>query len=225
MLTRFEFERAFTSRASGLPSHGRHVLHVLAMRLDRQVFAILPAYQPSLTDLARDMGCDRRTAMRRLNRVEAAGWVVRNRPTVHDARTKHARTQYTLQLPPGYPQARGATTAELGAQDPGPRGETPPGLGASQPEARDTMPHRSSESSMSSDGDLDVIISEIAQRTGKTIGRAAAARIRGELLDKARGTISDSRAYLRRCILREPDPARWLPTPTPPKYSREKGFT
>lgn len=201
----------------------RHVLHVLSMRIDRDMFLIRAEFQPSLTDLTRDMGCDRRTVMRRLARVEAKGWVIRDKPTVHDARTKHARTQYTLRLPPGYvPKARGNSVWELGAEKPMAGGTVPPELGAQNPEARGTMPRRSSESSRSSDSDIDVIIDKIRERTSATIGRAQAALIRAELLERARGKISDRKAWLAAAVTREPDVSRWLPTPTPPPYSELK---
>jgi hypothetical protein len=219
MLTRFDFERAFVDPASDLNGSICHLLHVLAMRLDKDQFTILPRYQPSLTELARDMHCNRRTAMRRLSRAEASGWIVRTRPSVHDARTKHARTQYTLRIPPGYLEARGIKAAELEAGNRQPGGTTPPELGTGKREASGTMPHRSSESSASSDGDLDLIISEIEKRTGKRPGKLAAVKIRGELLGKASSPVRNTQAYLRSSIGREPDPWRWLPTPTPPPFS------
>lgn len=221
MLTRFDFEREFVHPVAGLRPGWRHVLHVLAMRLDRDAFVIPASYQPSLNDLARDMGCDRRTVMRRLNRVEQAGWVIRERPDIHDARTKHARTNYTLRFPPGYVPARGSTAEKLGAPGLHARGAPPPELGAPRPEARGTVPHKSSESDKSS-GDLDVIITEIQKRTGRTIGKLAATRVRGELLVKAADPVRNAQAYLRSSIQREPDPARWLPTPQPP-YFRDYG--
>jgi hypothetical protein len=154
--------------------------------------------------------------MRRLNQVEAAGWVIRKRPDPKDARTKHARTSYFLRLPPGYVPARGSTAEKLGAESPQAGGMQPPGLGAADPEARGTVPRKSSESSTSSD--LDVIITEIEKRTGRTIGRAAAALVRSELLAKAGTPVRNPQAYLRSSVQREPDPGRWLPTPTPPHF-------
>lgn len=220
MATRFDFEREFTHPESGLRPSERHVLHVLCMRIDRDAFRIRSEFQPSLTDLSRDMGCDRRTVMRRLARVEAKGWITRDKPTVHDARTKHARTHYTLRLPPGYtPKARGSSIWQLGAESPAAEGSTPPELGAEGHEARGRTPRRSSESSGSSASEIDVIIDKIRERTSTTIGRAQAALIRTELLERARGTISDPKAWLSAAISRETDVSRWLPTPSPPRYS------
>jgi hypothetical protein len=221
VLTRFDFERAFTDPVSALGPASRHLLHVLAMRLDKDRFVIRPPYQPSLTDLARDMGCNRRTAMRRLNRAEAAGWLVRDRPSLHDARIRHLRTQYTLCIPADILEllkAKGKIDPQLRAENPRAEGSKPPELGAPEPEAGGSMPRRSSESSGSSDSDLDAIITEIRNRTGRTIGRLGAARVRTELLDKASSTVRDPKAYLRTSIQREPDPSRWLPTPTPPPF-------
>lgn len=219
MPTRFDFERAFVDPEAALGPSSRHLLHVLAMRLDKDSFTILPPYQPSLTDLARDMGCNRRTAMRRLTRVERAGWIQRDRPSLHDARTKHTRTKYTLRIPSYYLEARGNKARELGAENRQPGGDMPPELGAEKRGARDTLPRRSSESSPSSDGDLDVIITEIAKRTGRAVGKLAAARVRTEILTAARDTVGNTQAYLRTSIQREPDPARWLPTPVPQPFS------
>jgi hypothetical protein len=216
VLTRFDFEREFTHPQCGLKPWCRHVLHVLAMRIDKEVFHIPAQYQPSINDLARDMGCDRRTVMRRLNQVEAAGWVIRKRPDPHDARTKHARTSYFLRLPPGYVPARDSTAEKLRAASLQAGGSMPSGLGAADPEARGIVPRKSSESSSSSD--LDVIITEIEKRTGRMVGRAAAALVRSELLAKASEPVRNAQAYLRSSIQREPDPGRWLPTPTPPHF-------
>jgi hypothetical protein len=215
VLTRFDFERAFVR--SMLPGGAKQVLHVLAMRLDKDVFHIPAPYQPSLNDLARDMTCDRRTVMRRLNRAESAGWVIRKRPSKHDARTKHARTSYFLRLPPDHEQARDNNADQLGTESPQPEGMKPPGLEAAKPEARGTAPLKSSRSSSSSGpSDLDVIIAGIEKRTGRTIGRAWAARVRDELLAKATSTVRNTQAYLKSSIEREADPGRWLPNPQPP---------
>lgn len=218
MLTRFDFERAFVG--SALSGGAKQVLHVLAMRLDKDVFHIPAPFQPSLNDLARDMTCNRRTVMRRLNRAETAGWVIRKRPSKHDARTKHARTSYFLRLPPDHQQARDNTAGQLGTQSPQPKDMKPSDLGAATPEARGTAPRKSSESSSSSD--LDVIITGIEKRTGKAIGRAWAVRVRDELLAKASGPVRNTQAYLRRSIESEPDPGRWLPTAQPPPFSTQE---
>lgn len=140
MPTRFEIERAL--KLSRLPPTSRHVMHVLCTRMDAETNLILPRYQPSLTNLARETGYDRRTITRHLTRLEAAGWLIRVRPTLDDARTKHKRTAYTPLIPEGsYPQAR----AFAGA-----RGTASPDLGAQRPKARGTQPQRfSSESSLS----------------------------------------------------------------------------
>jgi len=216
--TRFDFERAFVDPASGLKHNVRHLLHVLAMRLDRDTFTILPRFQPSFTDLQRDMACDRRTVSRRLDAAERAGWVIRDRPTKHDARAKHARTKYTLRIPESYLEARGIKPESLGAENPWARGKMRPELGAEKPGARGTVPLQSSGHEVSVDGDLDLIIGEIQKRTGRAVGKVTAARVREEILARSAEPVGNTQGYLRTSIRSEPDPGRWLPTPIPPPY-------
>lgn len=182
----------------------RHLLLTLATHLDRDTGLILPHWQPSISQLAREMGTDRRTASRRIRRAMAAGWLRRKPPTVHDARTKHARTHYTLQYPDGYTQARGTLPQQLGASDPLASGTMPPGLGADQPEARGTMPDGSprQEGSSANGGDaaeLSQIAAAIRARSGKDVPLQWAAEVRG-LIIAGRAGIRDRAAYCSRVI-------------------------
>lgn len=128
--------------ASELPPTSRHLMHVLCSRMDGQVNLILPRWQPSLTDLARGTGRDRRTVTRHLAHLEGHGWLIRVRPAIEDARRKHTRTQYTPLIPEGsYPQRPAAARA---------RGSMPIELGASRPAARGSMPLKSSIESSTS---------------------------------------------------------------------------
>lgn len=200
MTTRFDWERGFVS--SDLRPGPRHVLHVLAMRIDKDRFVIPARWQPTVTDLARDMGCDRATVMRRLNRAESAGWLLIQRPSQYDARTKHARNRYTPRFPE---QVAESTAAGSGTQPAQVEKDTGAGSGTLL---------QSSQSSVSSD--LDVIIEAIQARTGRTVERSRAAVIRHELLGKAKGTVRKTGPYLASAVQRESEPARWLPTYTPP---------
>jgi len=179
---------------------------------------ILAAFQPSLTDLARDSGRDRRTVMRYLSRLERDGWVIRKRPPIALARKEHLRTQYAI----GIPQARDTTPPGLEAAEPGPRGLMPRELGTPGPEAGGTTPRRSSVSSRSSEEDLNAIIEIIRERDGIAVGPEWAARVL-EQITGARG-IRNPAAYARRVIKGAP-PGTYAPHQGPPPFTREKGFT
>lgn len=211
MATRFDVERAVL--ASDLPAGCRHLVHVLCVRVDADTNTILRAYQPSLSELARDTGRDRRTVQRYLSALERRGWVTRDRPPRALAARLHRRTQYAIHIPTGFPQARDIMSPKLGTPGPGTRDTAPPGLGTPPPEARDTVPHRSSGSSGSSAGQIDAIIKAIHEKTGKTISEDWAERIRAQILG-ARDNVRHPEAYLRRVILAAPSET-YLPTPGP----------
>jgi hypothetical protein len=70
-------------------------------------------------------------------------------------------------------------------------------------------------------GDLvDLVIKQLAERTGITVTREWAETTRATLL--ARPGIKNPRAYIIRTITTDPNPERWLPTPAPPPYHREE---
>ena len=211
MATRFDIERAVL--ASDLPPGCRHLCHVLCVRIDAQAGRILAAYQPSLTELARDTGRDRRTIMRYLTFLERRGWVIRARPRAELARRLHQRTQYAMRIP-DYPQARDTTPPELGTPRREASGSMPPGLGTGSPEAGGTMPHKSSGSSGSSGADLDVIIKTIWGKAGITVTHEWAERVREQILGAR--DIRNSAAYLRRAIETAPKET-YVPTAIPPR--------
>lgn len=202
-------------RSSGLPPGWRHVIHVLCSYVDYEAGAILPGHQPSLTVLARDTGLHRRTVIRHLAGLEAGGWVTRQRPAVHDARTKHARTQYAVLI--GEPHASGATAPELGTSHPRASGATAPELGASDPGSRGTRPPRSSPSRQSPAGETGAVIDAIRAKDGTTVSREWAARVAGQILG-ARSDVRDRAAYLRTVIANAP-PGAYRPTPVPPRMA------
>jgi hypothetical protein len=199
--TRFDIERAVL--ASTLPPGCRHLMHVLCVRIDAEAGLILPSYQPSLTDLARDTGRNRRTIMRYLDVLEYRGWVIRTRPATQLARQLHRRTQYALPFPPLYPQAAN----ELGAPGSQARDTTAPGLGTPDPEARGVAAHRSSVSSGSSE-ELAAVTKAIADTTGVTVSSEWAERVRVQILGNR--TVRHPQAYLRKVIRKAP-PGTYLP--------------
>ena len=207
MPTRFDIERAVL--ASDLPSISRHLIHVLCIRIDAETNTILAAYQPSLSDLARDIRRDRRTVMRYLNVAEQGGWIIRTRPTPDQARRLHRRTAYRIRIPDGYPQARDGMPPGLGTSSHRARDGMPPGLGAGSPEARGTAPRRSSRSSGSS---IDAIIKAICEKTGVTVTPEWAERVREQILGAR--DIAHPEAYLRRAIDAAP-PETYIPHDTP----------
>lgn len=97
MPTRFDVERALEN--SGLPQTARDIGFALCRRMTAGGTEIPAGFSPSLTTLARVIGVHRRTVMRHLRVLERAGWIIRNRPAPHDARTRHITTSYTVTIP------------------------------------------------------------------------------------------------------------------------------
>lgn len=209
---RFDVERAV--EASALGPIGRHIILFLCTRMMAGSTLIPREHSPSLTRLAAGTGWDRRTVMRHLALLEQSGWLIRHRPDPHAARTRHARTSYTV-LAPGL--ARGTPPGGVGAASPGAGGARPPGLGAGTPGARGTAPRKSDPSDHKTDqsGDMgELVARQLLDRTGVTVSREWAEQTAGLLL--ARPGIKNPRAYLIRTITTDPHPERWLPTPVPP---------
>lgn len=208
MQTRFDIERAVLE--SALPAGCRHVAHVLCIRIDAKSNMILSIYQPSISDLTRDTGLSRRSITRHLNRLEADGWIIRKRPTRHDALTKHKRTHYVIHIPP---EARDTET---------PARDIVPEARDTEPKARVTVTRRSSGSSRSSGLVLSAIIEAIALRDSVTVGEEWAERVREQIIG-ARG-IGKPEAYVRRVIMAAP-PGTYCPQSTPPRFTKDGGFT
>lgn len=209
---------------SALPPGWRHLIHVLCTHVDEDAGVILPQFQPSLTKLASETGLHRRTIMRHLNGLERHGWVGRLRPSPADARTKHARTQYSVNIgrnPP--PQAGDASSPELGTEGPVAGGTAPSELGAGNPVSRGGMPLRSSMSSKSSGGvEIEAVIEAIREKTGSTVTAEWAARVAEQVLG-AREDIRDRVAYLR-TVIRAAPADTYRQTPQPPRFTKAKGF-
>lgn len=99
MPSRFEYERAV--RSSDLPSLSRLLALTLATWADVRTGRIPPRLTPSLTTLEGATGMARASVRNHLNKLEEAGWVVRERPTVAAARSEKARTHYKIRVPKG----------------------------------------------------------------------------------------------------------------------------
>lgn len=172
---------------------------VMAMNLERGTNQVPAVYAPSITGLTDGTGWQRRTITRHLRALERSGWLaVSRRPG--------RRSGYAI-----CPQtARDSET---------------PRLGTVSPATRDSQTPIQGDPNI--DPEIAIVIEEISKRTGKTISADTAARTRDFIL--ARPRVSDTpparAAYLRKTIAQDSDPARFLPTPTPPRFTREKGFS
>lgn len=96
MTSRWDIERAL--RSSGLPPIARHLALELLTYAEARTAVIPLDYSPSLSDLASDTGLCRSSIRNALNRLEQAGWLMRDRD-IFRSRTNHRRTGYALQLP------------------------------------------------------------------------------------------------------------------------------
>lgn len=177
-------------------------MHVLCTHIDAGTNTILPAFQPSLTQLAAESGRDRRTVERDLNVLERRGWVIRRRPSIHDARTKHARTNYTVRIP----EARDESPSDA-------RGSKPRALGGGKRGAGGHGPLRSSAHLKSSADELHAIIEAIRARTGVEVDNAWAERVRDQVVGGRH--VADASAYVSAAIARAPADT-YVPTPQPP---------
>ncbi|WP_194522387.1 helix-turn-helix domain-containing protein [Cellulosimicrobium sp. JZ28] len=177
MTQRFEWERALL--ASDLPGPARLVGLVLATMTDADL-SIPDRFSPSLTTLAARCGQSRSTTANYLNRLEAAGWVNRARPTVEAARTEHARTGYRLRLPVPRPPASPGGGPGL-VQEPD---RPSPGAGHNQHHPSRCPSQDSDADASASPGDAD----------GRDTSWSAWARDRG--LDPEARTFYDVEAWL-----------------------------
>jgi DNA-binding Lrp family transcriptional regulator len=224
--TRFDVER--TVRASELPPSERLVLFVLLTHADTDPVIIPARFTPSLTQLASETGLDRTTVARILGRLESQGWIRRQRPPVEQSR-KGARTRYRLTVPdlsasdhigsgttplrvvaPRH-QGSGTTPPEVVAQDHMGSGTTPP-----KRSIHPTEPNHSNPRTQADD-EITAVIEALRTRTGKTIDKYHATLVIKQLVD-GRPRIRDRIKYLTGSIAKDPDPTKFLPTPTPPRY-------
>jgi hypothetical protein len=185
---------------------------------------------PSLSKMARASGWSKRHLQRGLTALEQAGLIIRHRPTKHDARVNHARTRYTVvyerlrELGTQRLQEAGDTASQpLGTQRPAAGDTMARGLGTARPEARDTTAQRGqnaeTQPDAETDHELDLITGVLKTRTGVTVTADWAARTRDLILARPGAAGQSRTAYIRRALVADPRPDRWLPTPQPPPYN------
>lgn len=63
------------------------------------------------------------------------------------------------------------------------------------------------------------VVSALHERTGRTVDNTHAAQVAHQLLNAAHGTVAKPAAYVAAAISRDCQPDRFLPTPTPPRYT------
>ncbi len=195
-MQRYEIEREI--KDSDLHPIDRHILLLLCMSLDRGTNVVPAKYAPSLTGLADGSGWRRRTVTRHLKALERSGWLM-----IH--RRPGRRSSYTI-----CPQT---------ARDPG-----TPEVGTVSASTRD--PWSPIQGDPNKDPEIALVIEEIHKATGKTIGADTARRTRDFILARPRNsdTPTARAAYLRKTIAEAQDPSRFLPTPQPPRFTKERGF-
>jgi hypothetical protein len=88
--------------ASDLPPIARHLMVTLCGRLRKgrgMLTGELGEHSPSLSLLGLLTGWGRTAIQAQLNELETGGWLIRERPDVAEARSKKARTIYTVRIP------------------------------------------------------------------------------------------------------------------------------
>ena len=211
MTTRYDVERALES--STLPAVSVSIVMWLCTRMARGSTEIPAGASPSLTRLARMTKHHRRTVMRHLLVLEAAGWITRTRPGIAKARSQHRTTHYTVTIPDtisGFPQPD-----DLGAGNHQARGTKPPELGAESSEARGTVPHETGGTDPYTDSaGIEPIRDEIEKRTGRTVSYEWAAKVAAQLAGEP--GVRNPIGWAVHRIKTDPDPRKFLPTDQPP---------
>ncbi len=215
-------------KASDLPAPAKLIMWDLLDSADADTAVISGQFTPSLTDLARTTGLGRSTVARELNRLERAGWVLRDRPDPVKARTEFARTGYGLAVPPspavglgsgpspapGLPQTPSpAPGLDLVPERDGPR---PTAGHIPSPHHPDLDPSTEDDQILSNeaeDKELAVVTEEIRLRLDTTVDRPWATKVRDRILEGRTVQKRHRTAYLRKTIRNEPDPrGRFLPS-------------
>lgn len=212
MTSRWDLERAVL--ASELPAPARLLLLVLLIRADARTLDT-GKYSPSLTKLADDTGLGRSTVARELDRLERAGWIERHRPPVDLARSKKARTRYVVR-DPAAPSPRAGLVPERDQASPSVGPDWSQSGTSSSPRAG----HRSDQSDQSqiSSQVTTRIADLIEELSGQRVSDAYAAAVARRIGPGKSNTL----AYVEKCIRN--DPARFVPTPQPPRFTAANGF-
>lgn len=226
---RFEIERA--AERADIPTVAKDVIYALSRRMDAGTPVIPLRHMPSLTTLAAASGWSRRHVERALNYLEMVGVVDRRRPTVVDARTKHARTAYTVHHDPlvklgtGSPQnSRDAQSLGLGPPRRQPRDKVSPDLGTGSRVARDTVAHVQTfpDHQTSPDPGAAMVMRILAERTGRTVSAEWAAKTAALILARPTSAGRSPERFIRQVLILDKNVERWLPTPAPPPYRKQE---
>lgn len=224
---RFDVERAI--EASKLPTCSRDILFLLARKMDQGGILIPGRFSPSLYRMASASGWSKRHIQRHLNRLERDRVIVRSRD-------KGRRTRYAVVWP---------TLAELGTQSPDDGEKTgdtaSPPLGTTGPRGRDTVAPQLGTRSRGTrdtvarsqisqhvpdpepDPEVAMIRGLLEAKTGRAVTEEWAAATRDTIVAAAGAPKTPGAArsaYIRKVIVRDPQPQKWLPTPQPPQYQR-----
>lgn len=210
----------YTER-SGLPKGARDVLFLLARRMDQGSTVIPLQHSPSLSTIARHSGWSKRHVQRFLNLLEQAGLLYRNRPSPYEARARHARTAYTVNVQQlqelardtQSQAARDKVSLPLGTPGPGARDTGTPAQGTGSRAARDTVAHSQTLSDQPGqpDPEIALIVSLLKVRTGEAVSGEWADGVRQQLLGRPGADGQAPAAYIRRALSTDPNPQRWLP--------------
>jgi hypothetical protein len=226
---RFEIERA--AERADMPTVAKDVIYALCRRMDAGTPVIPLRHMPSLTTLAAATGWSRRHVERALNYLETVDVLGRRRPSVVDARTKHARTAYTVHHDPlvklgtSSPQiSKDAWTLALGSRNPQPKDGQSPELGSGRRGARDTAAHVQTfpDHQTSPDPRAAMVMRVLADRTGKTVSLEWAEQTAALILARPTSAGQRPEAFIRRTLMLDKNVERWLPTPAPPPYQKQE---
>jgi hypothetical protein len=226
---RFEIERA--AERAAMPTIAKDVIYALCRRMDAGTPVIPLRHMPSLTTLAAATGWSRRHIERALNYLEAVDVVDRARPSVADARAKHARTAYTVHHDPlvklgtGSPQeSRDAWSLALRPGSPQAKDTASPDLGTGRRVARDTVAHVQTfpDHQTEPDPKTALVIRVLKDRTGRTVSAEWAAKTAALILARPAAAGQRPEAYIRRILMLDRQIERWLPTPAPPAYQKQE---
>ncbi|MHA6627099.1 helix-turn-helix domain-containing protein [Pseudonocardia sichuanensis] len=214
-------------RGCGLHPTVLAVLTMLATYADPDGRNAFPGEQR----LAADAGVSVATVRRSLAAARAAGWIVRDELSDARARGRGRADKYRLTVPaplvaaavdepapstatahprpvarPAHRAATAPTTAHRCAEPPR-TGERPP----------TQVPTQDRPTSRTRRAETAAVVDELARATGKAVDLDHAALVVRDIL--AGRTVRQPLAYIRAAIQREP--ARFLPTPIPPRFVRE----